>query len=440
MLQGDEVALLIHKLDQDLLCCVLAELPLNAIGAAAAVCTRLRDTLRDDEASNLVWKAQLCRRLALPEHATSIAVEHRGASIAAEHHRPARQVTWDLLLRSYHPHPSRIDTERDAEGMIIEGLTARFTGRLGNDRAVRANVAIPTKSTFTAVRTSAGGADGATPRHSLELTRIFFFEVIISEATPPPPAGASGRDDDDDPLWAAEPCISVGLSSRHFPLGAKQTGWDRHSIGYHGDDGFLYHASGGGLRRLGPRFGAGDTIGCGVDLLTRLVFFTHNGTYLGPACRLANLDGEPLYPTVGIDSRWRLALNFGRGAPFKFDVWRAVGLLQLQSRDMYMPCAFADYAMNPPGVHPYGEGSEEDDEYYDEEEEDDEEGEIDGYGGHASGDDDSEDEQLSAAMQAQAQAGLAALGPEEMPAAAEDGDPVVWLEGNGEAPLAHYHY
>ena len=41
--------------------------------------------------------------------------------------------------------------------------------------------------------------------------------------------------------------------------------------------------SGGGLGRFGPRFGSGDTVGCGLHLPTGKIFFCHNGTFLGPA-------------------------------------------------------------------------------------------------------------------------------------------------------------
>ena len=50
-----------------------------------------------------------------------------------------------------------------------------------------------------------------------------------------------------------------------------------HSIGYHGDDGNLYHGTGTSHRRFGPQFGEGDVVGCGVHLNSSEAFFTHNG-------------------------------------------------------------------------------------------------------------------------------------------------------------------
>lgn len=82
------------------------------------------------------------------------------------------------------------------------------------------------------------------------------------------------------------------------------------------------------LRRYGPAFGPGDTVGCGLDYAdvdgngnTRIsVFFVLNGEFLGYAFR-----GVPeeqvrngLYPTVGVDTECPLFVNFGE-RPFRFD-------------------------------------------------------------------------------------------------------------------------
>ena len=119
--------------------------------------------------------------------------------------------------------------------------------------------------------------------------------------------------------FAARPqCVSIGLATRHFPLLGKQPGWDRQSIGYHGDDGALFHGSGTGSRNFGPSFGAGDTVGCGIDYRAGLVFFTRNGQPVGTA-QVGNeqLTGE-WWGVVGLDSD--AVVRVSTRGPFAFDV------------------------------------------------------------------------------------------------------------------------
>ena len=99
-----------------------------------------------------------------------------------------------------------------------------------------------------------------------------------------------------------------------------------HSLAYHGDDGHIFHGSGVSSAQFGPIFSAGDTVGCGIHLAHRRVFFTLNGEFIGSPFALPTL-GRPscpleLFAAVGIDTHRRLALNFGL-APFKFDPERA---------------------------------------------------------------------------------------------------------------------
>ena len=77
-----------------------------------------------------------------------------------------------------------------------------------------------------------------------------------------------------------ESCISIGVATQQFPRVGRQPGWDRRSFGYHGDDGDKYHGNGVGAS-YGPPFGAGDTVGCGIDYRSQSVFFTKNGSFLG---------------------------------------------------------------------------------------------------------------------------------------------------------------
>jgi len=59
-----------------------------------------------------------------------------------------------------------------------------------------------------------------------------------------------------------------------------------------------------------------STVGCGLDYARKEIFFTLNGEYLGVAFDSV-IASTPLYPTVGIDSRHPVSLNFGE-APFAF--------------------------------------------------------------------------------------------------------------------------
>ncbi|KAL7431041.1 hypothetical protein ACHAXM_002493 [Skeletonema potamos] len=117
-------------------------------------------------------------------------------------------------------------------------------------------------------------------------------------------------------------CVAIGLSALSFNPRSKMPGWDEHSFGYHGDDGGIFHGHGDMLRRYGPSFGPGDTVGCGLEYSTRKIFFVKNGVFLGWA--FDKVDKEMvergLYPTVGVDTECPIHVNFGQ-VPFKFD-WK----------------------------------------------------------------------------------------------------------------------
>ena len=57
-------------------------------------------------------------------------------------------------------------------------------------------------------------------------------------------------------------------------------GWCNTSWGYHGNDGNLFYDSGRD-KPYGPLFTTGDTIGCCLNFMNNMVFYTKNGVHLG---------------------------------------------------------------------------------------------------------------------------------------------------------------
>ena len=147
---------------------------------------------------------------------------------------------------------------------------------------------------------------------------IAYYEVLVTKRDMRTDIDATYDNATDDYDAAAE-CVAVGLATKAFEL-KRLPGWDNDSYGYHGDDGAIFHGRGRSLATYGPSFGAGDTVGCGIDYESRSIFFTLNGKYQGTAFGGVDLtEGQVLYPTVGIDAAVNVTFNFGR-EKFKFDL------------------------------------------------------------------------------------------------------------------------
>ena len=138
----------------------------------------------------------------------------------------------------------------------------------------------------------------------------FEFQAHLQQQQHPPPSSSSSPE-----------CVAIGLATEDFSLHTRMPGWDRFSFGYHGDDGGIFHGHGNMLREYGPRYGVGDTIGCGVDYQNGSVFFTLNGKLLGTAFTLSKAElQQDFYPVVGMDTHCPVACNFGCERPFRFDL------------------------------------------------------------------------------------------------------------------------
>jgi hypothetical protein len=145
-----------------------------------------------------------------------------------------------------------------------------------------------------------------TPRH------ISYFEVSILSEGP-------DLDHHQTPGPDVSDCVAIGLSTKGFRCLSRMPGWDDYSYGYHGDDGGIFHASGDMLKRFGPSFGKGDTVGCGVDYRNGGIFYTLNGKMLGYGWTGLELNEKDLYPTIGVDSNSPVDCNFG-DKDFAFDL------------------------------------------------------------------------------------------------------------------------
>lgn len=138
-------------------------------------------------------------------------------------------------------------------------------------------------------------ADASIPPHHLPL---FYFEVRVVHR---------GRDG----------YLSLGLMTARSPLD-KLVGWETESLGYHGDDGFLFRGNSGQGDEFGPEWGQDDTVGCGVDFVDQRAFFVKNGVLVN-YCDLPKVGGAPWYPAMGLRTPGeRLKLNFL--GPFEYDI------------------------------------------------------------------------------------------------------------------------
>ena len=101
--------------------------------------------------------------------------------------------------------------------------------------------------------------------------------------------------------------IGIGAASATNLL-SRMPGWDRDSIGYHGDDGCVFRASGSG-ESFGPAWKRQDIIGLGIRSISGAVepgsevqvYFTRNGQELGHVT--INVPATGLYPTIGMHSK-----------------------------------------------------------------------------------------------------------------------------------------
>lgn len=147
----------------------------------------------------------------------------------------------------------------------------------------------------------------------------FYFEITIKN---------KGRDG----------YIGIGLCAGSTSMN-RLPGWEKHSYGYHGDDGNAFCFSGTG-KKYGPTFSSDDVIGCCVNFLDHTCFYTKNGQKLEVAFRdLDRKEGvgkspTKLYPCVGLRTPGEeIEANFGQ-TPFVFDIESEISELRQRAHRM----------------------------------------------------------------------------------------------------------
>mmetsp|Transcript_14945 Transcript_14945/g.35437 ORF Transcript_14945/g.35437 Transcript_14945/m.35437 type:complete len:468 (-) Transcript_14945:70-1473(-) len=226
-------------------------------------------------------------------------------------------------------------------GMVTDGKVLRYSGEIGSDRAARAKEGWMLPSSLDADNTLSRlgmlakanfwGYEASNLAWEVPPLLVFsenrqqarymhakcrYFEVKILPCSEPDVPVAA----DDGAVSLERWCIAVGVSTQAFSLEGMQPGWDLNSCAYHGDDGRVFF--GNSCVSSLPKFGPGDTVGCGLACNGSL-FFTKNGSFLGfvrdVTQHLCNGRGpsRTLYPTVGVDSLCPIEVNWGR-SPFLY--------------------------------------------------------------------------------------------------------------------------
>ncbi|MES1905208.1 MAG: Ran-binding protein 10 [Paramarteilia canceri] len=102
--------------------------------------------------------------------------------------------------------------------------------------------------------------------------------------------------------------MAIGMSPITSNL-SNLPGWEPDTYGYHGDDGNAFICDGKGSS-YGPTYTSGDVIGCGVNFIDNVCFFTKNGCHLGNVMKDFS---KSLYPTVGMRYEFtKMMVNFGQ--------------------------------------------------------------------------------------------------------------------------------
>ncbi|KAI9267375.1 concanavalin A-like lectin/glucanase domain-containing protein [Sporodiniella umbellata] len=112
--------------------------------------------------------------------------------------------------------------------------------------------------------------------------------------------------------------IFIGLGKAVNRLERVNGARDIYSYTFRGDDGCIYESN-ENSKKYGSTFSTNDVVGCCLNYAEQKIFFTKNGTSLGPAFEGINTTGD-FYPFIGLRTPGeKVYVNFGQ-EPFLFDI------------------------------------------------------------------------------------------------------------------------
>lgn len=129
------------------------------------------------------------------------------------------------------------------------------------------------------------------------------------------------------------PSVAIGFCGKESRTTGVQPGWRSDGLGYHSNNGKIYHAGNNyGIMhdcQYGPTFGGGHVVGCGVHIPSGSVLFTKNGNFIGTAFIVLNIGIDQLLPVIGLHFNYNsVIVNFGCDEEFLFDIDLVEGLYQ----------------------------------------------------------------------------------------------------------------
>ena len=110
--------------------------------------------------------------------------------------------------------------------------------------------------------------------------------------------------------------IAIGFAHKDTSLSVLP-GTNHISYAYHGN-GLKFDGSAYG-KQYGPKFTAKDIVGCGFDLISRSIFYTKNGEFIGFASHEVP-SSVHLFPILGLHNNGDVVrANFGQ-SPFSYNI------------------------------------------------------------------------------------------------------------------------